>query len=638
MRCRIVLVAFTAAVIAALPHPSSASPLTSDDLWKRASVVTNQVSVATSRTYDYIIVGGGLAGLVVANRLTEDQRISVLVIESGSDTRNDARIKSFDSYGEVFKPANKDINWLFDTTNGKSISAGRGLGGSSSINGGAITRGDVVQLDNIGKLGNNGWDYSSMLNYMKKAEKFLTPNAAQVNNGARFNASAHGSDGYLSVRFGDVQSSSRRSPLDKRFYTGPYQRSFVQSIKAELGVDLVDDLSAGHTNGVAYTPNSMLPGGGNLRSSSAVAYLSPIENSRSNLVVLTGSRGWKLTWQQGAQTPLATGVVIQQQNGGPTYNVKASREVIVAAGAIRSPVFLEHSGIGDPNILNKLNIPVTVNLPGVGKGLNEQTQSVLGAPKKSSVSFGGVGPSNLIAMPSVKQLMSNSSAVRTYIESNYQKWANDAVAAGAAVNAKGLILQWQLATSALFDSNVGAVEMFVDSGYPDGGFGVEMWPLLPYSRGSVHTSGASTFAKSIVDPRYFSVPFDMDMQVAGCRGVRRVFQRSPVSDLINGVEQIPGFDSENGGIRDGPNHGAYARWQNWITNNYGSVSHPIGTCALAPQENGGVVDSNFKVYGTSNVRVVDASTLPQQISAHLSSTIYGIAERAADSIKSSQKF
>ncbi|CAD6902491.1 unnamed protein product, partial [Tilletia laevis] len=607
------------------------------NLMKRASVVTTDPSIATSRTYDYIVVGGGLAGLVVANRLSENKNIHVLVIESGADTRNDDRIASLDAYDSVFQASSTDINWRFTTTNGKTIYAGRGLGGSTSINGGAITRGDVVQLDNIGKLGNSGWDYSSLLTSMKKAERFLTPNAGQVHAGARYNASAHGMDGYLTIRFGEVPRSSRRdlhsnssssssdaeqdARLERRFYTGPYQHSFVQSIKTALGVELIDDLSAGQTNGIAYTPNSMLPGGGNLRSSSATAYLTPIENKRPNLVVLTTWRGWKTTWSSNAAgtTPTATGVVIQQSSGGQTYDVEASREIIVAAGAIRSPVFLEHSGIGDPNILRKIDVPVKVDLPGVGRNLNEQTQSVLGGTPKNGVSFGGVGPSNLIAQPNMRQLFSNASAVRSYIESNYQRWARDAVSAGAAVSSEGLIAQWRLQTSALFDSNVGAVEMFVDSGYPNHGFGVLMWPLLPYSRGSVHASSASTFSNPILDPRYFTVPVDMGMQVAGCRGVRRVLQTRPVADLFaaaaagGGGEEVPGFEVAKGGVPDGSDHGAYAAWQKWISDNYGSVSHPI-----------------------ANIRVVDASTLPQQISAHLSSTLYGIAERAADAIKASQ--
>ncbi|CAD6901169.1 unnamed protein product [Tilletia controversa] len=648
MRCKLVLIAFTSVVLAGLP--SYAAPFTSEDfrtsedLMRRASVVTTDPSIATSRTFDYIIVGGGLAGLVVANRLSEKANINVLVIEAGADTRNDDRIASLDAYGSIFLSSSKDINWQFTTTNGKTISAGRGLGGSTSINGGAITRADTAQLDNIGKLGNQNWDSNSLSQYMKKAETFVTPNTAQVNAGARFTAEAHGTNGPLTIRFGEVQSSSRRdllsnsssAQLQKRFYTGPYQSSFVQSVKTALGVDRINDLSDGHTNGVAYTPNSMLPGSGNLRSSSATAYLTPIEQKRSNLVVLTTWRGWKTTWSSTARTPTATGVIIQQNNGGPTYNVKASREIIVAAGAIRSPVFLEHSGIGDANILRNINVPVKVDLPGVGKNLQEQTMSVFGASRKNGVSFGGVGPSNLIAQPAAGQLFSNATAVRSYIESNYQNWAQAAVSAGGAVSTDGLIAQWRLQTEALFTDNVGAVEMFVDSGYPNNGFGVEMWPLLPYSRGSVHTSSASTFAKTIVDPRYFSVPFDMDMQVAGCRGVRRVYQTSPVSDLFAAGEEIPGFDVSRGGIPDGPKHGAFARWQKWISEGYSSVAHPVGTCALLPRQMGGVVDANFKVYGTANVRVVDASTLPQLISAHLSSTLYGIAERAADQISASQ--
>ncbi|CAD6901253.1 unnamed protein product [Tilletia controversa] len=241
---------------------------------------------------------------------------------------------------------------------------------------------------------------------------------------------------------------------------------------------------------------------------------------------------------------------------------------------------------------------------------------------------------NVVAFGSVAQLMPNNvTAVRQAIESKYTTWTRDAVVAGAAVNSAGLIAQWKLAVSALFDYNVGATEFLFTTGFPTNDYGIELWPLLPFSRGYVHAVSADAFSNATVNPRYFSVPFDMDLQVASSRAARRILQGDAFKNISSGPENKPGFKVVPD---DSVNHGSYATWQAWISKNFGSVAHPIATCSLAPRAMGGVVDPNFLVYGTTNVRVVDASTLPMQISAHLSSTLYGIAERAADSIKAAQ--
>ncbi|CAD6911302.1 unnamed protein product [Tilletia controversa] len=616
-----------------------ATPLSSSFVKRSASVITTDPAVATGQVWDYVIVGGGLAGLTVANRLTENSGISVLVIEAGADTRDDFRIRSLDQYGKGFAANNTDINWRYTATNGKLVSAGKGLGGSTSINGAAWTRGDVVELDNIGRLGNTGWNYDSMLSYMNKAEKFTIPNGDVASLGGQYNATSHGFSGYVSVRFGDVvkdNTTQRRSSpsagLHERFWTGPQQPAFVKAVDQTLGIKPLADVAAGKTNGVAYFPNTFLPGPGKLRSSSAIAYLSPIEFSRSNLVVLTNFRGWKLIWDP-TKNATATGVVIQQSPGGPTYNVSAKREVIVAAGSIKSPIFLEHSGVGNATVLSKLRVPLKVNLLGVGANLQEQTNGVLGIPN-GTIPYGGVGPGNVVAFGSVAQLMPNNvTAVRQAIESKYTTWARDAVVAGAAVNSAGLIAQWKLAVSALFDYNVGATEFLFTTGFPTNDYGIELWPLLPFSRGYVHAVSADAFSNATVNPRYFSVPFDMDLQVASSRAARRILQGDAFKNISSGPENKPGFKVVPD---DSVNHGSYATWQAWISKNFGSVAHPIATCSLAPRAMGGVVDPNFLVYGTTNVRVVDASMLPMQISAHLSSTLYGIAERAADFIKAAQ--
>lgn len=479
------------------------------DLWKRASsVVTRSVMTTKSKSYDYIIVGGGLAGLTVAGRLSEDPNVSVLVLETGDDDRTDSRITDVGNYGQAF---GTNLDWAFKTVGSsaygaKTIRGGKTLGGSTSINGAAWTRGSAAQYDAIGQLGNDGWSWDDLLRYMNKAESFTKPNSDQAAAGAKFVEGAHGYGGPIQVRasasgrfllfvfpcfpnrahtlllaspsqfagasqteFTPVNTNSKRdaAALDKRMYTGPQQPAFESAFMTALGLQSLDDLAAGEANGVAYTINNIAQDG--TRSSSAAGYITPVEYTRPNLRVLVSWRGSQLLWDANSATPRATGVRVQRAQGGNTYDLTANKEVIIAAGAINSPAFLERSGVGSAKVLKAARVAHKVDLPSVGANLVEQTMDTLGAP--TSVDFGGRGPSNLIAMPNINQIMTNGSATRTWIESNYQTWANEAVQAGAAVSTDALIAQWKLQTTAIFEHKAPVVEMFADSGFPNGGLG-----------------------------------------------------------------------------------------------------------------------------------------------------------------------
>ena len=598
------------------------------------AAVTSDYNSIAGRNFDYVIVGGGLTGLTVANRLTEDNNVNVLVIEAGNDDRNDPRVYDVGTYGQAF---GTNLVWSFPTTyqslsgNTKELKGGKTLGGSTSINGAAWNRGHAVQYDSIGSLGNDGWSWNDLQNYMNKAEKFTPPNNAQRALGADYSAANHGFNGPLPIGFTAVQGSGSRkrsSALSRRMYSGPQQKAFVDAIKASLGVDKIADQCSGNANGAAYTPNSIDPN--NRRSSAATAYLSPVQN-RANLVVLTGWRGSEIAWS-GTSTK-ASGLTIQQTRGGAKKTINANREVILAAGAINTPALLERSGVGSSDVLSRIGVSKKIDLPGVGRNLQEQTMNTLGA--RTNINFGGQGPSNMIAMPNIYQLMPNATDVRNYINSNLNGWANSLVQQGHAVNAAGLLAQWRLGVSNIFDHNAPVAELFFDSGYPANSLGIDTWSLLPFSRGSTHAVSKDVFDLPSVNPNYFALPIDMDMQVAALRGGRRILQTQPLASLTVQGETQPGFSR----IPDGTNHGLYRRWRDWIlgtdgTGGFSTVSHQIATCSMMPRENGGVVDTHFRVYGAQNVRVIDASVLPFQVSAHLSATLYGVAEKAADTIKS----
>lgn len=604
-----------------------AAPL-QDALWTRAAgSVTSDPSVAAAKQYTHVIVGCGLAGLTAAVRLSQDSANTVLCLEAGGDSRTDSRVVSLTAYGQAFGTG---LDWNFATTKQKSagnnvkhIQAGKTLGGSTAINGGAYTRGSQEAYNAIGDLGNDGWSWNDLLPYMEKSETVNKLNSRGSKAGFSIDSSVHGSNGPVDVSF------------PPKAYIGPQQPAFIAGLKQTLGVTKIDDLGSGNNDGtVAYTPVWAKSTGNLIRASAATAYLSPIENSRSNLVVLTGYRGIKMNWTSGS-TARATGVVAQSSSSGPQEVFSASKEVIVAAGAIRSPLFLEASGVGDAAILKKIGVSQKVNLPGVGRNLIEQTKNSIGGGK-GNYDFNGDGPSNVIAYPNIYQLMSNASDVRNWVESNMDKWAQDQVNLGSVVSKDAILKQYRITNKLIFDDNVGVAEFFGDSGFPSSGFGIDMWQTMPYSRGSVHSTDASGFSAPTLSPNYFSSPFDMQVTVAALRGGRKTLASQAMKSALGETEQTPGFSL----IPNGDAGGRYDRWASWVLsgnggNGFSSVAHPIASCAMLPQADGGVVSNKFKVYGTENVRVIDASVLPMQV-GHLSSTLYGIAEKAAAIIGAGQ--
>ena len=428
---RFTLTAATAAALL-LASPALSAPIM-DDLWRRASSsVTSDVNVAAAKSYTHVVVGCGLGGLTTAVRLSEDSKNTVLCIEAGGDSRQDSRVVSMTKYGAAF---GTDLDWAWTTTSQasaggktKTIHGGKTLGGSTAINNGAWGRGDAAQYDAIAELGNEGWSWSDMEGYLKKSEKWNAPQDWQKKAGAQGEASAHGTSGPVAVSF------------TPQMYAGPEQPAYVKALKNALGVPEVADLASGNVSGiVAYSQSSMQPTGNQIRVSSATAYLTPVQNSRPNLVVLTNWRGVKMNWASSSSngTHKAASVVAQSTKSGPQHTFAASKGVVISAGAIRTPIFLEASGVGSAALLNKIGVKQQIDLPGVGTGLIEQTMNSIGSNQGNYDANGG-GPSNVIAFPNIFQIMSNATEVRSWIESNMDSWAQ------AQVDAAGHILQLQV--------------------------------------------------------------------------------------------------------------------------------------------------------------------------------------------------
>ncbi|KAI0032449.1 hypothetical protein K488DRAFT_70648 [Vararia minispora EC-137] len=593
-------------------------------LVKRSSGVASSGSDASGQTFDYIVVGGGLAGTTVAARLAENASMTVLLIEAGGDNRTSPLVYDIYKYGQAFGTS---LCWNWRTESGKGILGGKTLGGGSSINGATWTRGMKAQYDAMASLldpadANSGWDWNGLFTYMKKAEGYSAPNTQQKAKGAGSVASYHGTAGPVQVTFPDAM------------YGGPQQPDFATAIRNLTGIAQCTDLNGGNPNCVAYIPNSINWHDNDHRSSSAAAYLTPVESQRTNWLTLVNNQVTKIIFSGGPVPVTATGVSYRASSGAASYTAFARREVIVASGAIQTPALLQLSGIGDAAHLGALGIDSVVDLPGVGRNLQEQTMSQFGAGGRFDPN--GSGPSDIIAYPNIDQVFGGqANAVKQTISSSLGSWAGMMASAGSVVSRSALEEIYAVQAGLITNGSVPVVEMFLSTGYPNA-LGIQTWNLLPFSRGTVSitkcgimaTQSADPFTPPAVNANFFKVSYDMQVQVAASKLSRKTFQTTPLSNILTG-EQTPGTGTVPASATD-------TQWTSWIQSNFLPVSHPIGTAALMRRELGGVVDAQLRVYNTTDVRVVDASVLPLQISAHLSATLYGIAEKAADIIKAAQ--
>ncbi|KAJ7628742.1 hypothetical protein FB45DRAFT_991099 [Roridomyces roridus] len=588
--------------------------------------VTSSPSDIDGETYDYIVVGGGLAGLTVAGRLTENPSTSVLVVEAGADDRENPEV--YDVYEfAVALGAGMPLDWAYPAEEGRTIEAGRTLGGSSSINGATWTRGSKAQYDAWADLlelseASVGWNWDGMLHYMKKAENFKPPTADQIAKGAESIPAVHGSSGPV------------HSAFSHGMYGGPQQPAFLASAVNVSGIVHCPDLSAGEPNCVSMTPCSLNYDDNDRRSSSAQSYLTPVEGVRTNWVTLTQHLVTKILWANTTLPLVASGVEFAEYtnttNGTTRYKAFARKEVIVAAGAIRTPALLQLSGVGDIDILSPLNITTLIDLKTVGKNLQEQT-STLTAANPTNFSADGTGPNNVIAFPSLFQLFGNASDEKiAEINASIPSWA--ASQAGHGYSAAALETIFRAQADVIINDKAPLIEMFYITSVAGSPTAVisNVWQLLPFSRGIVQIASTDPFEYPAIQVNYFNVSFDLDVQTAGLKLMRKIYKAPPLSELSTG-EILPGPL-----VPDDAEGGSDADWEVWIRDVFTSVAHPVGTAAMMRRELGGVVDAHLKVYDTVNVRVVDASIFPTQLSAHLSSSVYGVAEKAADLIKAAQ--
>ncbi|KAG9226738.1 hypothetical protein CCMSSC00406_0008438 [Pleurotus cornucopiae] len=599
--------------------------------------LTNDAAAFASQSFDFLIVGGGTAGLTIATRLSEVSSVTVGVIEAGQFFPDEPLVNTPFLFGRVL--GNSSFDWNFasvpQTRLGNRVVGfprGKMLGGSSGVNFMVFGRGSSDEYNAWASLGNPGWDWNGLMSYFKKSET-VSPGDANVLPGAStapgLNTNFAGNNGPLKIGF-NTKETLLLPDLAAKFAT-----SFTS-----VGAFVNPDPDSGNATGIFQSPRSVDPKG--VRSYSASAYFSQAQ-SRSNLLVLTGAEATKILLTKYGNNLVATGVTFT--SGGKSLTAKANKEVILSTGSIKTPQLLELSGIGQKALLTKLKIPVLQDLPGVGENFQDHmliSQDFLlkePAPftwdqvvnnatfndeqlalyaKTGSGLYAASG--GIFSFEPLQAVLPKSQVTTILAQLDKEIKSTKVTALQAA--------QYPIQRKLIADGRVGQIEFSFLPGGPTianrlpGRSYVSMTALSsrPFSRGSVHINSTTPTAPPIIDPNYFAFTFDSQLLTSGLQTIRRIAAAEPLASLIEAPSTPPENAADDG-------FASFAKQAS------GSVFHPCGTAALAPKSSGGVVDTNLKVYGTNNLRIVDASVIPLVFAAHMQATVYAIAEKAADIVK-----
>ncbi|KAI1329836.1 hypothetical protein F5Y16DRAFT_364805 [Xylariaceae sp. FL0255] len=573
-----------------------------------------QHDAASTSSFDYVIVGGGTAGLVVASRLSEDPRVSVAVIEAGNFEKNNPLVTST-AAADLGAGRGTNIDWQYHSVpqiyaNNQSLlwSAGKGLGGSSLINGMTYIRPSNSQIDVWPSLGLE-IDWNLLFNYSKFGEHFQVPSQALIELGAGYEPRAHGYEGPVKTCISpNISTSNLHDILNATFQA--------------LGTPPRHEFNDGSLRGFGYQSATIDRALG-IRDDAARAYYYPFAE-RNNLVVMVNTTGTRIIWSDNCTSRelVATAIEVVNQQG-ETLAIHANNEIILSAGAIRSPAILERSGVGNPAVLSKQSIDVKVDLPAVGENFQDQTVLYMSATVKQNYT----GFPAFVAHTSLQDLFGpNTQSIYNSTLAKLPEYAaviaaQNGGASSAAVQEHLLKTQLDL----LLKSNTPASE--IAPGMIDGSLGAVYWPLQPLSRGSIHINTTNATAPPSIDGKFFQLDFDVQLAAETSKFVRKLFTTPPVADIIDLSSLNPGFDV----VPENATDEQWVAWQRSVPME--PNLHHLGTTAMLPRSMGGVVDNDFKVYGTKNVRVIDLGVLPFQVAGHSMAVLYGVAEWASVKIK-----
>ncbi|KAG8833606.1 hypothetical protein FRC17_010358 [Serendipita sp. 399] len=567
------------------------------------------------------------------NRLAASARVGI--IEAGQYFPDDPLIDVPKNFGQ--NNGNPKYDWRFNTTpqamlNGRVVPHPRGkvVGGSTALNYLVFNRGSKTEYDSWSEIGNDGWSWDQLTPSFKAVSNYTAitanttfPNADDASSANSQQQNYLGTDGPIHASYNS--------------YATDLQQPYVLAMNA-MGISTNSAPQSGNTTGIYNSPTAVDRATGK-RSYAASFYLKNLNNP--NFVLLPGAQATKIEFSPDKRDGnlVATGVTYSVN--GASYTVKASKEVILSAGVFQSPHLLELSGIGNSTLLKQFGINPLVDLPSVGENLQDHAMSTqmwqvnpgvvtwdqlrinrtfaLAASQQYNTTHDGVLAStiNAVTFTSFQKTAENETVYQEMI-TGLDQW----------INSTGLTSlqrkQYEIQKRWINDGTVPGMEFVM---IPSGGLTrtrpendtsyITVAAILqhPFSRGSVHLNSSDPLVLPSVDPKYLTSPFDTAALVQGVQFVNRLLATEPLASLITTrVDPATNFTTA-------------AHFEGYVRASLQSIKHPIGTCVMAPKELGGVVDSSLKVWGTANVRVVDASIMPHHVAAHTQSTVYAIGDK-----------
>jgi choline dehydrogenase-like flavoprotein len=526
---------------------------------------TTPISSCAALSFDYVIVGGGPGGLVMANRLSSDPNTTVAVIEAGDSVFDNPGVKSVAAYGLWM---GEPVYWNYSSAPQKYTSnrqlellGGRALGGTTAINGMTYLRAEKEQIDAWEELGNEGWNWDSLWPYYLKEEAFHAPTEDQIRQGATFEREAHNLNGHVAVGWSSY-----------------YNRQNVSHILREtteaLGLPVNQDANDGRMRGYSVWPFT-LNATEDIRADAARSYYYPVADQRPNLHVFLNTTALQITWDQPGKNGsdiVARGVQVLAEN--KTTIIEAKREVVVSAGSIRTPALLELSGIGNPEILTPLGIETVLPLSSVGARLEDQPNILIAYT--SSVNWTGY-PSFVSYVTASDLFGTELSSVAEEVYANISWYASaiNADLAPGSTTTEELERALRLQADVVFapNSTVPLAEILLAPSANS--FVVPFWNLLPFSRGEIHIISSNPLDYPRINANFFQLPIDTYVNAAAAIIVRKYFATAPLSEYAT-AEVSPNFTTvpADAGFRD-------ERWAEWIKSVYNSNNHPLATWNLA---------------------------------------------------------